>query len=148
MPDPMGWDCAGPLAYLQTLIAALPSVANGTVYQGEPTVPDSRVAAMVSVGGFQLNHETTGTMIRQQHYWVELYYRVGGDEAAAEGVIAQLIDELAQAWQDDLTLGGTALDTTIDASSADEPSYKLLRGPEWRTYNVLIGVKQRNVRPQ
>jgi hypothetical protein len=141
----MAWDVQGPLTYLTTLIDGLTSMS-GTVYQGEPETPDSRVAGMASVGGFDLQHETTSTMVRWQRYWVEFYYRVGGNESVAEGVIADLVDEFCQAWQNDLTLGGMAQDTKLDGNYADQPDYRLMRGPEFRVYPLLVSAKQRNLR--
>jgi hypothetical protein len=141
----MAWDVQGPLTYLTTLIDGLTSMS-GTVSQGEPESPDSRVAAMVSVGGFDLQHKTTGSLQRVQRYWVEFYRRVGGDEAAAEADIADLVDEFCQAWQGDLTLGGTALNTTLDGNYADQPDYRLMRGPEFRVYPLLITATQQNLR--
>lgn len=143
----MTWDVQGPLSYLTGLIEGLTTLQSGTVYQGEPTSPDSLVSAAVSIGGFELNHETTGTMIRWQRYWSEFYYRVGGDQEAAEGVLADVVDQFIQAWQSDLTLGGTALDTRLEGGYGDSPDYRNLRGPEFRCLPIVVAAKQRNVRP-
>lgn len=109
---------------------------------GAPEDVGTRVAAYVTMGSHSKVPKTTGTTRRETRFMVMFLYRVGSNETAAELALMGVVDDFMAALDADRTLGGVVKALEAESQLADEPSYVLRAGQEYREYPVLVMVTQ------
>lgn len=137
----MAYNSGAVAAQLVTILTGLSGM--GAAQVGAPESVGPRVSAYVTAGGFGSLRHSGGVMQRDQRFMVMFVYRLDKAEATAETTLMGLVDAFLAAVQADLSLGGTVNTAQLDGSAADEPSYQLRAGQEYREYPVIVTVTQR-----
>jgi hypothetical protein len=107
---------------------------------GAPLAIGPRVAAWVALGGMDVVREANCVIRRTTRFYVLLCYQIEepGQVAATEEALMGAADAFVQALMDDLSLAGTAQVLAVSAAMADEPSYQLRAGMEFREYPLVV----------
>lgn len=124
------------LNYINGLLGGI--AGTQATYKGIPESITAKVTASVSVGDRMPNDKAAGYHETGVNYFVEFAYRVLGNEGTAEDTLADWLDLLLDAWLADRSLGGTVRDSSLDFSTASEPTYRPTAGAEFRVYPVVI----------
>jgi hypothetical protein len=115
----------------------------GAVQIGAPSAISTAVGAWVSLGSQQTQRVAQGVMERETRLLVMLVYRLDKNSSTAEVALMGVVDAFLEAIFADLTRGGTVEATSVDTSAADEPTYQLWAGMEYREYPLIVSVIQR-----
>lgn len=136
----MSLDTGAAAAAIVTILEGLAGM--GVVQIGAPESVGPRVSAYVSMGSQRVMKKAAGVVGREARIFVQLAYRVDGAETTAETTLMGLVDDLIDALNADVTLGGVVSGSEIDTGMADEPDYQLRAGKEYREYPVVVTVRQ------
>lgn len=127
---------------LVTLLQGLTSMATATVQKGAPMSVGTRRAAYVTAGAQRPEPKAGGMTMNDSRFFIDLAYRLDGDESAAETWLMTVIDEFLAAISADLTLGGTVSNVEIDMGMSEEPEYRERGAKEYREYPIVLTVRQ------
>lgn len=136
MPANAPFDAPAILQYVNTMVQGLPSLQKSGLGVTESIA--AKANAWVTLGDCTPSPQATQTARREPEVMVTLAIRVSGDEAAAELLVARVVDELTVAVYADRSLGGTSQNAIMDMSLNRDPAYMAVAVSEVRRYIVVI----------
>lgn len=146
----MAFDLRGMLTSVQAIVAALPTVVSteAGLYGSIPESFVARLNVIAALGKATPEDSVMGGQEWRPEIYILIAYRVGGAEAEAELVLADVYLELVDAILNNPTLNGTSDpgQTRIDSDEGLRPIFQAVAGSEMRFYPArIVGYQQRYV---